>query len=159
MGFYAMKMKGIKLLIAIGLLLAACTSSSLYDTNRAIPDAHWHKEMVPSFDVWIEDTTTIYRFFINVRNTDDYRYSNLYVFLQTHFPNGNITRDTIECILAAPDGRWQGRKSGKTIEHQILLNDALKFPLKGQYVFEIEQAMREPLKGVTDIGIRIDKGD
>lgn len=153
-----MKINSTLLLLAIGLLLAACDSGSLYDDNRAIRDAHWDKEMVPSFDVRIEDTTRMYRFYINVRHTDDYRYSNLYVFLQTHFPNGNLTRDTIECILAAPDGRWQGRKSGKTIEHQILLNDALKFPLKGQYVFEIEQAMREPLKGVTDIGIRIEKG-
>ncbi len=152
-----MKRNRVMLLFVISLLLSACDRGLLYDDNKAIPDAYWQKEQVPSFEVWVEDTTTPYRFFINVRNTEDYRYSNLYVFLQTHFPNGNLTRDTIECILAAPDGRWQGRTTGKTIEHQILLNDALKFPLKGQYVFEVEQAMREPLKGITDVGIRIDK--
>jgi gliding motility-associated lipoprotein GldH len=39
-----------------------------------------------------------------------------------------------------------------------LLNNNLYFPLKGNYRFEIEQAMREPvLEGVTDVGVRFEK--
>ena len=40
----------------------------------------------------------------------------------------------------------------------IPLNSNLVFPLSGNYHFAIKQAMREPeLKGITDIGIFIDK--
>ena len=72
-------------------------------------------------------------------------------------PNGNITHDTIECILATPDGHWVGKSSGSMRNVRINLNE-LRFPLKGTYHFEIEQAMREPvLKGISDIGLFIKK--
>jgi gliding motility-associated lipoprotein GldH len=147
------------LLGAFILLLAgsACDSSRIFDENTAIPASLWTKDFRPSFEVEVRDTTTNYGFYFNVRNTEAYRYSNLYIFLETHFPNGNVTRDTIECMLADVSGRWLGRSSGSLIEHQILLNPALRFPLSGNYLFEIEQAMREPLNGITDVGIRIEK--
>ncbi len=152
-----MKTKTLVYIFLLTLLAYACDDRRLFDDNIAIPDAYWVKGFKPKFEVKVEDTLANYGFYLNVRNTTDYRYSNLYIFLQTHFPNGNITRDTIECILADPSGRWLGRGSGKIIEHQVLLNPALRFPLKGLYSFQIEQAMREPLNGITDVGIRIEK--
>jgi gliding motility-associated lipoprotein GldH len=146
-------------LIAVLLVVAgsSCDRGRLFDDNTAIPSSHWEKEFRPAFKVEVSDTTTNYGFYFNVRNTDEYRYSNLFIFLETQFPNGNVTRDTIECMLADLSGRWLGRGSGNLIEHQILLNPVLRFPLSGHYTFEIEQAMREPLKGITDVGIRIEK--
>ncbi len=141
------------------LTIISCDPSRIFDENKPIPDAYWEKTFRPAFTVPVEDTTTSYQFYINVRNTDDYRFSNLYVFLKTSFPNGNITQDTIECMLADVDGRWLGRSSGKNVEHQILLNPSLRFPLRGSYLIEIKQAMREPLQGITDIGIRIEKSE
>ena len=95
---------------------------------------------------------------LNVRHLENYRYSNLFVFMHTEFPNGNVTHDTIECMLAMPDGRWMGKGSGTFRSAKVLLNPALRFPLKGDYHFEIEQAMREKeLKGITDIGICFEK--
>ena len=79
------------------------------------------------------------------------------MFLHTTFPNGNQTHDTIELILAYPDGRWIGKGSGSMRSNQILLNNNLHFPLKGNYHFEIEQAMREPvLNGITDVGVKFE---
>ena len=79
------------------------------------------------------------------------------MFLHTTFPNGNQTHDTIECIFAYPDGRWIGDGSGSMRDLKILLNNNLRFPIKGNYHFEIEQAMREPvLEGITDVGLRIE---
>jgi gliding motility-associated lipoprotein GldH len=147
------------LLFLFALSLISCDANRIYDENKAIPEAYWEKDFRPAFTVPVEDSTTNYRFYINVRHTNEYRFSNLYVFLKTHFPNGNTTQDTIECMLADLDGRWLGRGSGKIVEHQILLNPALRFPLNGSYIFEIEQAMREPLEGIKDIGIRIEKSE
>ena len=41
---------------------------------------------------------------------------------------------------------------------RVTLNPNLRFPLKGTYHFELEQAMREPvLKGISDIGLFVEK--
>ncbi|MBR4137693.1 MAG: gliding motility lipoprotein GldH, partial [Bacteroidales bacterium] len=106
----------------------------------------------------VNDTLTDYAFYLNIRHLENYRYSNLYVFMHTTFPNGNVTHDTIECILAMPDGRWMGKGSGTMRSANVLLNPALRFPLSGEYHFEIEQAMREKeLRGITDIGLCFEK--
>ena len=146
------------LYIVIAFLLVSCNTSSLYDESVVIPDAKWDMENVPYFDVTVYDTLTDYAFYMNIRHLENYRYSNLYVFLHTEFPNGNVTHDTIECTFARPDGSWMSKGSGTIRSAKILLNPALRFPLSGNYHFEIEQAMREDiLNGITDIGISFER--
>ena len=142
----------------IVVLMFSCGGNKLYDESVVIPDAKWDNKNVPYFDVTVDDTLNDYAFYLNIRHLEDYRYSNLYVFMHTEFPNGNVTHDTIECTFAYPDGRWMSKGSGTYRSAKILLNPALRFPLRGDYHFEIEQAMREEvLKGIADIGICFEK--
>ena len=145
----------------LGLLLAitmvSCTNNS-FNKRAVIPEAEWSQESRVAFDVNIDDTLSIYEMGIGLRHLENYRYSNLFVSLHTILPNGNHTHDTIECTLATPEGRWIGKSSGSMRDLTIPLNENLRFPLKGNYHFEIEQAMREPnLKGISDIGLYIEK--
>ena len=138
--------------------MVSCGRNTLYDKSVVVKDAKWDNEMMPFFDVTVDDTLTSYAFYLNIRHLENYRYSNLFVFMHTAFPNGNVTHDTIECTLAYPDGRWMGKGSGTIRSAKILLNPALRFPLKGDYHFEIEQAMREKkLIGIADIGLCFEK--
>ena len=138
--------------------MASCSNDTLYNESIVIPEARWDNDMIPFFDVTVNDTLTDYAFYLNIRHLENYRYSNLYVFMHTTFPNGNVTHDTIECILAMPNGRWMGKGSGTMRSANVLLNPALRFPLSGEYHFEIEQAMREKeLRGITDIGLCFEK--
>jgi gliding motility-associated lipoprotein GldH len=108
--------------------------------------------------VAVTDTTTFYNFYINVRNNDDYAFRNLYLFLTTRMPNHNRTRDTLELILADPQGNWLGKGFGALHDNQILVRRNLSFPLAGSYTFSLQQAMRQDvLKGITDAGIRIEQ--
>ena len=151
-------MKKLLIAITVAFLLVSCGNDKLYDESVVIPDAKWESTNIPYFDVTVDDTVNNYAFYLNIRHLDSYRYSNLFVFMHTEFPNGNVTHDTIECTFAYPDGRWMGRSSGTMRSAKILLNPSLRFPLKGKYHFEIEQAMREnELKGITDIGICFEK--
>ena len=147
----------VTLIVGLTLAFTACTSSN-YNKRNVIPEAEWAQENRIAFDVNIDDTINGYVFGLELRHLENYRYSNLFVFLHTTMPNGNHTRDTIECTLATPEGRWIGKSSGSMRDLRIPLNPGLQFPLKGNYHFEIEQAMREPvLKGISDIGIFIEK--
>ena len=137
--------------------MAGFTSES-FNKSTVIPEAEWAVGNRVVFDVPIVDTLSVYEFGLGLRHLENYRYSNLFVFLHTRMPNGNVTHDTIECTLATPEGRWIGKSSGSMRDLTIPLNENLLFPLKGTYHFEIEQAMREPvLKGISDIGLYIEK--
>ena len=147
----------ITLIIGLALAFTACTNDS-FDKRTVIPEAEWRQEDRVAFDVDINDTVSGYEFGIGLRHLENYRYSNLFVFLHTRMPNGNLTHDTIECTLATPQGRWIGKSSGSMRDLTVALNENLQFPLAGTYHFEIEQAMREPiLKGIADIGLYIEK--
>ena len=143
--------------LVVCLALAACQNDS-FNRRTVIPEAEWAQENRIAFDVDINDTLSGYVFGIEFRHLENYRYSNLFVFLHTRMPNGNLTHDTIECTLATPEGKWIGKGSGSMRDLHVTLNESLRFPLKGTYHFEIEQAMREPvLKGISDIGLFIEK--
>ena len=145
------------IIVTIAVIMTACGSHG-FEQRTVIPEAAWKVENRIPFDVTVNDTVGIYAFGMSLRHAENYRYSNLYVFLHTTMPNGNITHDTIQCLLAMPDGRWIGKSSGSMRDLRITLNPNLRFPLEGAYHFEIEQAMREPvLKGISDIGLFIEK--
>lgn len=150
-------MRKVLLTLAIVVMLSACGSKD-FDLRVVIPEAKWAMENRIPFDVTVNDTTDTYAFGMSLRHLENYRYSNLYVFLHTDMPNGNVTHDTIQCLLASPEGRWLGKSSGSMRDVRVVLNPNLRFPLQGTYHFEIEQAMREPvLKGISDIGLFIEK--
>ena len=140
-------------------MFSSCGNKNvIFDESVVINNASWNNQEFPYFDVNVEDTLSTYDFYLNIRHLENYRYSNFYMFLHTTFPDGNQTHDTIELILAYPDGRWIGKGTSSMRDNKILLNDNLCFPLKGNYHFEIEQAMREPvLEGITDVGICFEK--
>lgn len=151
-------LKYVSILLMTMMLMSCGEKNVIFDESVVINNSSWNNQDMPYFDVNVEDTLSTYTFYFNIRHLENYRYSNFYMFLHTTFPNGNQTHDTIECILAYPDGRWIGKGTGSMRNNTILLNQNLRFPLKGEYHFEIEQAMREPtLEGITDVGVRFER--
>jgi len=138
-------------------IFSSCDSNTVYDKFLSV-GTEWNKNDVLEFDVEITDTTLSYKYFINIRNSTDYKFRNIYFFLNTEFPDGRRARDTIECILASTDGRWLGSGLGDIKSNRILLKNKIKFPQRGNYKFKVEQAMRvDNLLGIEDVGIRIEK--
>ena len=146
------------LLILVGAAFAGCDPSRLFEENKKIEKNEWDQRASLVFRVPITDTVTSYNVYINVRNAGFYKFSNLYLFINTSFPGGQIQRDTLECTLAAPDGQWLGEGLGDIWDNRILFKQNVRFPQTGEYTFELIQAMRiNPLPGIMDAGIRIEK--
>jgi gliding motility-associated lipoprotein GldH len=134
----------------------SCDSNRIYEENFSVENNVWNKDDIKLFSFDIQDTLSPLDLFINLRTTTDYPYSNLYIFLYSEYPNGYTDKDTLEFILAEPDGKWLGESSGTIIENQILISTGGRFPNKGKYTFKIQHAMREPdLAEVIDIGFRV----
>lgn len=138
--------------------ISGCDPSRVFEENKNVKNNEWEQNSPLVFQVPVTDTSIAYNVYINIRNAGFYRFSNLYLFINTGFPGGQIQRDTLECILAAPDGRWLGEGLGDIWDNRILFKNEVRFPQKGEYRFEIIQAMRtNPLPGIMDAGIRIEK--
>jgi gliding motility-associated lipoprotein GldH len=148
------------LLFFLPLLFSSCDDNGLYDQNRDIKDGVWDIKQHLVFDFDVPDSVTKYNFYFNVRNTDEYPYSNIYVFFKTTFPNGKTGVDTVEFPLADENGRWYGKGQGDVHDCRLVFRQNVRFPLAGKYHMEIEQAMRmEQLPGVLNAGIRIEKAE
>lgn len=147
------------LVIVLAISLMACTdTTTLFEENKPIAEGNWDAEQVFKFNTEVKDTSIGYNVYINLRNAGNYPYSNVFLFVNTYFPSGIIDKDTVEIMLASPEGKWMGKGLGDIWDNRILFKRNVTFPEKGNYSFEISQAMRlNPLPGITDAGMRIEK--
>lgn len=150
-------MKYASLFLLIGIAVVSCNDSALLDKNIAIKQHRWDYTQPVEIAVDILDVSQPYRVYVNLRHTPDYQYSNIFMLMHLRQPDGKDTAERIELTLAEPDGRWKGRGTGSNYSFQELIKDSYRFADSGQYIFSIEQNMREnPLREITDIGIRIE---
>ena len=144
--------------LSLFVLLFGCDPNRVLDHNSPIDKIGWYRLKPITEVVTINDTKQKHNFYINIRNNNEYPYSNIYMFINTKVPSGKSSRDTVECVLADVDGKWLGKSSGDISDHRILIKQNVLFPDSGTYTFEIEHAMRvENLLGITDVGLRIEK--
>ncbi len=152
------RLAGSVMALALILLLPSCGSKDFYVHNYPVENGTWTADRYYRFDVPVTDTTGIYNIYLQIRNDGRYAYSNLWLFVRTNSPTGAAIRDTLECKLADPEGRWEGRGSGGRFSLELPFRYRVKFPVAGKYIFEINQGMRDKeLKYITDIGLRIEK--
>lgn len=144
------------LLAMVCIFIASCTNDLLFEAGRTLPDRSWSADNKISFAIEVTDTLSKHDIYLNIRNTDTYKFSNLYVFLETQIPDGSKDLDTLECILADDHGKWKGDGLGDLFDNRILFAHNVRFTQAGKYTFTFTQGMRiNPLQGISDFGIRI----
>lgn len=142
----------------------SCDSKRVYDEYHSIPTA-WNKDAIITFNLQNIDSIQEYNMFINVRNDNEFAYSNLFLIAEIQFPQGRVITDTLEYEMAAPSGEWLGTGFGSVKENKLWYKEGVKFDESGQYVVFIKQAMRksnseegiENLEGITELGLRIEQ--
>ena len=118
--------------MAISLLLSSCGDVDIvYQNSKAIENNVWNKNDSISFDFDINDTTEFYDFYFNLRTTNLYEWSNLYMFVEIGSPEEQFNIDTVEFSLANSDGEWTGVSSGSIINNKILFISKKRFPSLG----------------------------
>ncbi len=139
------------------LLLTACDPNSVFEKNKEIPGHTWKMKDVIRFKVPVKDTVSSHSIYINIRNYSKYPYSNIYLFVHVTSPSGNTLTDTVNYILADQRGRWLGRGLGDMYFIRFPYKQNIRFPYPGIYLFNITQGMRTNLKGIRDVGIRVER--
>lgn len=151
-------MKKVFIFFLIAFSLMACDQKQIFDSYSEIGSKGWHQDSVLNFNFSIADTVAAHNLYVNIRNKGNYSNSNLWLFMNIDSPDGSRVSDTVEFTLADPTGRWLGSGLGDLHDNRIIYRSNVFFPKTGEYSFSIRHGMRdEILKGIRDVGIRVEK--
>jgi gliding motility-associated lipoprotein GldH len=137
----------------------SCDSDMVYDQYITLEQGSWSWNDAIEFKADISDTISMHNIYLQLRHTVDYPMSNLYMFVHVKGPSGQHLTDTINMILAEPDGKWTGKGNGTIRELMLLYRKQTQFSIPGTYIFTLEQAMRQEELPVTDLGVRIERSN
>lgn len=146
------------------LLLTACESNTVFSETKAM-DGYWDQKEVVEFALPQLDSLKNYNLFLNIRNTNDYKYNNIFLIATINFPHGKTVADTLEYRMANPDGTWMGHGIGNVKENKLWYKEGVRFFENGTYSVTVEQAMRNngavegvrKLEGIVDVGLSIEE--
>ena len=145
----------------------SCDSNRVFDEYKSVSNT-WNKDDIVSFKVQAPDTISNYNLFVNLRNTEAYQYSNLFLLVELSYPNGKTIKDTLEYRMTAPDGTFLGTGFSDLKENKLWykgFDEPFVFKEEGEYLVNIQHAMRQNgevngvinLEGVTDVGFRVER--
>lgn len=149
--------------LAIGFI--SCDKNGVFDEYKKLPENQWSLKEPVYFNFSVSDTISKNNLFINIRNNNEYSFSNLYVVSHLYFPDGKTIVDTLQYEMADKNGRLLGEGFSEIKENKLFYKENVQFPVSGDYSLTIYQAMRannqvngiENLQGITDVGFRIEK--
>ena len=150
----------------LGLAILSCDPNRIFDEYKSI-DNTWNKNEKVFFTFESKDTLSARNLFVNLRNNNDYKFSNLFLIVELNYPNGKIITDTLQYKMTEPNGKFLGTGFGEVKENKLWYkgqNNNFVFDESGTYTISIGHAMREngnvrgvtELEGITDVGFRIE---
>ncbi|RMA65928.1 gliding motility lipoprotein GldH [Ulvibacter antarcticus] len=151
-------------LIFLLAFLVSCNSGTVYSDTKGLSGS-WNKDDLVEFTIPQLDSLKQYNLFVHVRNSNEYRFNNMFLIVSMHFPHGKTVTDTLEYRMANPDGSWLGEGIGSVKENKLWYKEKVSFLEKGSYIVTIGQAVRNNgdvdgvtnLEGITDVGFTIEE--
>ncbi len=154
------------ILMSMLIMLSSCDSNRVFDSYQSVP-SQWQKDSVISFVVTPPDSINHYNLFVNIRNTNTYKFNNLFLIVEMVHPHGKTLKDTLEYQMAKPNGELMGQGITDIKENKLWYKgheNPFIFEEIGDYKINIQHAMRnngdvngvDKLEGITDVGFRIE---
>lgn len=151
--------------LGLFLLVASCDSNRVFDEYQSLKNNQWLLNDSIDFEFSVTDTISKNNLFFNLRNNNQYEFSNLYVITHIDFPNGKKFVDTLQYEMTDKNGKFLGVGISEIKQSRLLFKENMIFPVRGNYKLSIWQAMRsngsvvgiQELKGITDFGLTIEK--
>jgi len=151
-------------IILSALLLVSCNSNTIASDTMALP-GDWDKNVTVEFTIPPLDSLKKYDVFVTIRNTNEYRFNNLFLIASMDFPHGKTVTDTLEYRMANPDGTWLGTGLGSIKENKLWYKEGISFNEEGAYTIKIRHAVRNngdvegvtKLEGITDVGYSVEE--
>lgn len=138
-------------------MFTGCSTSS-ENVDMKNLNGNWKKNAEQKFNFKVNDAQDAKNIIFVVRNNNDYPYSNIrFIVNFSDLKTKKKSIDTLNYILAKPNGEWIGKGFGDTKETLFQYKLNYKFPQNGNYSIGVIHAMRtDNLKGIEDVGVKIE---
>jgi gliding motility-associated lipoprotein GldH len=161
-----MKLKINVILYLFCLISISCDKKRVFDEYASVGNS-WHKDSIVRFDLPELEKNKNFDLFVTIRNNNNYPFNNLFLIVALEQPNKKVKVDTLEYMMANPDGSLLGEGFSDIKENKLFYKSNQKFDLKGKYAIFIKHAVRQngkvkgvqKLDGITDVGFRIESKD
>lgn len=138
-------------------LLVSCGKPEVYSEVEEYPNAKMIWDQSSDYNFTIENTESLHAY-LHIQHNNDYPYRNIYFFSRVEWPDGHSEEDTLQYVLAKPNGEWLG--SGIGASKKMYLHYPLNLEQKGDYKVKIWQAMRkDTLVGVEKLAFSIQRNE
>lgn len=140
----------------LGLFCISCNDANEVVSMQSLAGS-WNKNKIQELTFEVKDHQNPKNIIFVVRNNDNYPYSNLRL-IGTILDDKKkvLSKDTLNYVLAKPNGQWLGSGFGDTKEILFQYKSDFKFPKDGQFSIGVIQAMRKDnLPGIEDLGVKI----
>lgn len=153
------------ILIGIVFFFISCVNNIEFTKYKTLEEGSWESQKNISFEFTVTDTISPKNLFINIRNNNNYGFSNLYVITELNFPNGSTVIDTLQYKMTNEKGQFLGDGFANITENKLFYKENKVFPRSGNYTMKIRHAMRKSdeikpiakLDGIQDVGFSIEK--
>jgi gliding motility-associated lipoprotein GldH len=147
------------------ILMFSCDNIIEFNQYKTLENSFWKSGEKITFAFEVKDTILPKNLYINIRNNNDYEFSNLYIITELKFPNNTLVIDTLQYEMADISGMFLGNGFSEIKENKLFYKEHKVFPVSGKYVLNIRHAMRkngevnaiENLNGIQDVGFSIEK--
>ncbi len=144
-------------LFLLSISLAACGSNFVYEETHRLAAEGWPygEELAFGFD--ISDTAQLYNLHLVLEHSTRFDYQNMYVKIQTRFPNGEVLEEQVSLELADKFGRWSGKCRGEQCKLPIVIQQKAYFNQVGEHKIAIAQWTRtNPLLAIQSLGFKLE---
>ena len=150
-------MKNTFILLLFLSVFSSCEKKYYYSEFKPVDSKNWEQTDTLTYLVDIDDSNAYYDIFVSVRHQKDYEFSNIWLnIIDSYYEVKETYR--LQVPLFKQDGKPYGKESGSLCTQTIPFQKRTKFPKSGNYKIKIVQLMRkEPLNGISDVGIIIEK--
>jgi len=141
------------LFIAIALIASSCSKGPVYEKYLKMKSNVWDRFAIQEFEIPIESEGKSYDITLSVRNTDQFQYDELPVYLILTTSSGEERMREVHMIMRQ-NGKMAGTVYGKAFQVQNVIWKSVPITAKGKCKITIENIIPKiQTEGVSEIGI------
>jgi len=136
--------------------LIACSEKPLYEQTYELSSDGWAYDDEQVFTFTSQDSLSTFDIILDIVHEEAYAYENLYILINTTFPDGQIVEDQISIPFIGTSGAWQGRPLQDDRLLRVYLQQEVRLQQLGTYTITIEQHSRErTLQGIKRLHLSL----
>lgn len=138
--------------------ISSCEKRELYIEYQYINQNKWTLDQNVHFfiDSLITQPHKTYDVHLDIIHNLEYKYKNLWIYVDHNFQDSIICRDTIEFNITDIKDKWIGIGNGPTRFISLKLLSNVKLDTSKKYQANVTHAMADySLKGIEKIGLKI----